>query len=206
MCRDGGLARSVRDSELLARLTATSVSSTHAVADLRNVIVFALGGSRWAAEIRHVREVAALGFVTVVPTAPPGIAGVFNLRGTIVPVLDVLALVGQAPHLPPRQGDGALIVEVDGAIAALRVDNVDEVASCPIGNQGDKVLDGRGREVTLVDPGVLLRRALVAAQAVRALDQADADADMTLDGWNKPTDTLGVNVDPTDFDGDSTLG
>jgi purine-binding chemotaxis protein CheW len=186
------------------------------VGDLRNVIVFALGGGRWAAEIRHVREVVSLGFVSTVPTAPPGIAGVFNLRGTIVPVLDVLALVGRAPHLPPRQGDGALIVEVDGAVAALRVDNVDEVASFHIAPRGDadpmllsteRVVDARGREVILIDPGVLLRRSLVAAQAVRAHDAA-VDADVTLGGYTAPADSVsGLPGDPPDFnvDGDTTL-
>lgn len=175
--------------------------------DLRNVIVFALGGMRWAAEIRHVREVVSLGFVTSVPTAPPGIAGVFNLRGTIVPVLDVLALSGHAPHLPPRQGDGALIVEVDGAVAALRVDNVDEVASFVIVPGGERVVDARGREVLLIDPGVLLRRSLVAAQAVRASDRDAVDAEVTLGGYSVPADSITGMPPATDFDpGDTTLG
>lgn len=173
--------------------------------DLRNVIVFALGGARWAAEIRHVREVVSLGFVSTVPTAPPGIAGIFNLRGTIVPVLDVLALTGHPPHLPPRQGDGALIVEVDGAVAALRVDNVDEVASFVVVPGAEKVVDGRGREMFLIDPGTLLRRSLVAAQAVRALDHGEAD--VTLSGHSIPADsTTGAPAVPPDFDGDTTLG
>ena len=177
---------------------------TGPMGDLRNVIVFALGGDRWATEIRHVREVVSLGFVSTVPTAPPGIAGVFNLRGTIVPVLDVLALTGHPPHLPPRQGDGALIVEVDGAIAALRVDNVDLVASLAVAPGADKVIDGRGREIHVIDPAVLLRRSLVAAQAVRA---DHGDADITLGGDTSPTDSItGLRSVAPDLDGDTTLG
>jgi len=146
-----------------------------------------------------------MGFVSSVPTAPPGIAGVFNLRGTIVPVLDVLALTGHPPHLPPRQGDGALIVEVDGAVAALRVDNVDEVASFAIVPGSEKVIDARGREVMMIDPGVLLRRSLVAAQAVRAHDHAEAD--VTLGGHSIAGDSVaGLPSVPPDFDGDTTLG
>ena len=178
---------------------------TGPMGDLRNVIVFALGGGRWATEIRHVREVVSLGFVSTVPTAPPGIAGVFNLRGTIVPVLDVLALSGQPPHLPPRQGDGALIVEVDGAIAALRVDNVDQVASFAVGAGAETIVDARGREITLIDPSVLLRRSLVAAQAVRA--HVDALTDVTLGGDTPAADSVsGLPAIPPDFDGDTTLG
>jgi hypothetical protein len=172
--------------------------------DLRNVIVFALGGGRYATEIRHVREVVSLGFVSTVPTAPPGIAGVFNLRGTIVPVLDVLALTGHPPHLPPRQGDGALIVEVDGAIAALRVDNVDLVASFAVTPGAETVVDSRGREITMIDPSVLLRRSLVAAQAVRA---DHGDHDITLSGDVSPADSItGLRPVPVDIDGDTTLG
>src|SRR5688572_7803523 len=98
---------------------ARGMLETH-VTDLKNVLVFALGGARWAAELRYVREVITLGFVTTVPTAPPGIAGVFNLRGAITPVLDLGPLLGRPGHAPPRQGDGALLFDVDGVTAALR--------------------------------------------------------------------------------------
>ena len=99
------------------------------VAELRNVIVFAIGAARYAVELRWVREVVTLGFVTAVPTAPPALGGVCNLHGTILPVLDVASLLEQPPGPPPRQGDGALVLEAEGAMCALRVDQVDHVAS-----------------------------------------------------------------------------
>ena len=85
--------------------------------DLKNVIVFTLGGARSATELRWVREVISLGFVTSVPTAPPGIAGAFNLRGHLVPVLDIAALARAGHGASPRQGDSALLVEIDGSLA-----------------------------------------------------------------------------------------
>jgi len=170
------------------------------VRDLKNVIVFALGGARWAAELRHVREVITLGFVTTVPTAPAGIAGVFNRRGTITPVLDLGPLVGKPPHATARQGDGALLIEVDGVTAALRVDNVDEISTLPAAD--GVVRDQRGRPVPLLDAPQLLRRALHAAQAVRG-----DDADLSSDGWRRPADPLAMPpAAPPDFDGDSTIG
>jgi chemotaxis signal transduction protein len=78
------------------------------VAELRNVIIVTIGGGRYAVELRWVREVVSLGFVTSVPTAPPAIGGVCNLHGAILPVLDVGVLLGGAPARPARQGDGAL--------------------------------------------------------------------------------------------------
>lgn len=125
------------------------------VAGACNVIVFSAGGVRLAAELRWVREVATLGFVTDVPTAPAGLAGVCNLHGSIVAVLDVAALRGSSGQAP-RQGDGALVVEHDGVTAALRVDQIDEVATLGRAADGDAVFDRRGQRLPLVDPRVLL--------------------------------------------------
>ena len=125
--------------------------------DLRNVLVFALGGVRLATELRWVREVATLGFVTEVPTAPPGVAGVVNLHGSILPVLDLAVLYQGAAPVAARQGDGALVVEVDGVIAALRVDQVDEVAT--LEGEPEHVVDSRGRSLVLLDPREVLRKA-----------------------------------------------
>ena len=60
--------------------------------ELRNVIVFTVGTARYAVELRWVREVVSLGFVTGVPTAPPALGGVCNLHGTILPVLDIAGM------------------------------------------------------------------------------------------------------------------
>jgi purine-binding chemotaxis protein CheW len=129
------------------------------VPELRNVIVFAIGAARYAIELRWVREVVTLGFVTAVPTAPPVLGGVCNLHGTILPVLDVGALLDQPAGPPPRQGDGALVLEADGMTCGLRVDQVDHVASL-LETGGGAVVDAAGRPLTLLDAHRLLRRAL----------------------------------------------
>jgi chemotaxis signal transduction protein len=99
------------------------------VPELRNVIVCAIGSARYAVELRWIREVVTLGFVTAVPTAPPALGGVCNLHGVILPVLDVNVLLGLPPGPPARQGDGALVLEAEGTVCALRVDQVDHVAT-----------------------------------------------------------------------------
>jgi len=128
------------------------------VPELRNVIVFSIGAVRYAVELRWVREVVSLGFVTVVPTAPPAIGGVCNLHGTILPVLDVAAVLGGASGPPPRQGDGALVLETEGLVCALRVDQVDHVAS--LQETAGSVIDAGGRTLPLLDPARLVRGAL----------------------------------------------
>jgi len=137
------------------------------VAELRNVIVFTIGAVRYALELRWVREVVSLGFVTSVPTAPTALGGVCNLHGAILPVLDVGVLLDDVPGLPARQGDGALVVEAEGLVCALRVDQVDHVAS--LHETAGAVTDATGRPLQLLDPGRLIRRALelVTVQAER---------------------------------------
>jgi chemotaxis signal transduction protein len=128
------------------------------VSELRNVIVFSIGAARYAVELRWVREVVTLGFVTAVPTAPAALGGVCNLHGSILPVLDVATLVDQPAGPPARQGDGALVLEAEGMVCALRVDQVDHVAS--LVESGGAVVDAGGRPLTLLDPVRLIRRAL----------------------------------------------
>jgi len=137
------------------------------VAELRNVIIFTIGAVRYALELRWVREVVSLGFVTSVPTAPSALGGVCNLHGTIVPVLDVGVLLDAVPGAPARQGDGALVLEAAGMVCALRVDQVDHVAS--LHEAAGEVIDATGRPLRLLDPGRLVQRALelVTAEAER---------------------------------------
>lgn len=127
------------------------------VPELRNVIVFTIGGVRYALELRWVREVVSLGFVTGVPTAPAALSGVCNLHGTILPVIDVASLLDQPPGPGARQGDGALVLELEGVVCALKVDQIDHVAS--LVESAGAIVDAQGRPLQLLDPAVLVRRA-----------------------------------------------
>ncbi len=73
-------------------------------------------------------------------------------------MLDVSALLGQPPGPAARQGDGALVVEADGVTCALRVDQVDHVAS--MHEDGGAIVDASGRPLTLLDPIRLVRQAV----------------------------------------------
>jgi purine-binding chemotaxis protein CheW len=148
---------------------------------MKNVIVFALAGSRYAVELRWVREVFPLGAVTPVPTAPAAIAGVVNFRGAIVPLLQLAELLAPAPAPAraagaARSGDGAILLEVESTRFAIRVDNIDEVSTLHDGADG-RLSDSRGRAVPLIDPPALVG----AAMAATAIDAAP-DPGAVLDG------------------------
>jgi len=57
-------------------------------------LLLPVGEDVYAIETASVREVVAAPDLHVLPTAPPSVLGVFNLRGEIVPVFDLAALLG----------------------------------------------------------------------------------------------------------------
>jgi purine-binding chemotaxis protein CheW len=73
-----------------------------------HVLVLPVGADRYALPITAVREVTARPHITPLPTAPPGVVGVCNLRGEIVPLFDTAATQGLG-----SAGDAPFAVVVD---------------------------------------------------------------------------------------------
>jgi chemotaxis signal transduction protein len=71
--------------------------------------------------VDHVREVSDLGEVTPVPGSPPELLGVQNLRGQILPVVDLARLLGIARTAPPSR---LLVAEAQGVQAGFVIDDV----------------------------------------------------------------------------------
>jgi purine-binding chemotaxis protein CheW len=92
------------------------------------VVVFSLGGERYAVETGHVREVRALTDLTPLPGAGDLVAGVTNLRGQILVVFDLRGLFGAARG--DRDAEGARVVVLGSGRAELGIlaDAVHEVA------------------------------------------------------------------------------
>ena len=62
-----------------------------------DAVCFTFGEQRFAIDIDVVRRVARLPHLTPVPGAPRHFAGVANLRGNLVPIVDLALLLGGAP-------------------------------------------------------------------------------------------------------------
>jgi purine-binding chemotaxis protein CheW len=75
----------------------------------------------YAMPIEHVLEVADLGDVTPVPRSRPEVLGVRNLRGRILPVVDLARLLGVPRSAPASR---LLITEVAGQRAGFAIDDV----------------------------------------------------------------------------------
>ncbi|RMH70181.1 MAG: chemotaxis protein CheW [Gemmatimonadetes bacterium] len=106
-------------------------SSTVEQAQQRDVnasryISFLLDNQEFGIPITRVREIKELVPVVRVPNAPPYITGVINLRGTIVPILDLRTRLG-LPQVPSSRDTGIIIVNVENRLCGLVVDRVEDV-------------------------------------------------------------------------------
>lgn len=69
----------------------------------RQYLVFSLRGEAYAIPLLGVKEIIEYGGITAIPTMPPFIRGVINLRGRVVPVLDLAVRFGEiGAQLGPR--------------------------------------------------------------------------------------------------------
>ncbi len=97
-------------------------------------LTFALAGEMFAVGILNVKEIIEYGHLTEIPMMPAFIRGVINLRGSVVPVIDLSARFGSKPTEVSRR-TCIVIVEVDDAEMrhdiGIMVDAVSEVLDIP---------------------------------------------------------------------------
>ena len=93
---------------------------------------FEVGGHTYAIDVAQVREVVRWQSVTPLPNAPALIEGVIDLRGAVVPVVDLGRALGGAPVAPGLRTRIA-VTEVDGLVMGLAVDAAVEVLSVDVG-------------------------------------------------------------------------
>jgi purine-binding chemotaxis protein CheW len=99
-----------------------------AVDESRLLLTLLIAGRLCGIPVPCVRDVLRVEAITPVPLAPPGVAGVLNLRGRIVTAVELRSRLGlpAAEKGAPRM---SIIVEHDGELYSLVVDSVREVIS-----------------------------------------------------------------------------
>jgi purine-binding chemotaxis protein CheW len=90
-------------------------------------VEFRLAGASFALPVAQVREILRLRDVTPVPQPPFPVIGVFNLRGRVVPLLDLRARLA-LPTQPPDADSRIVLVESQERRLGLLVDSVERVA------------------------------------------------------------------------------
>lgn len=94
----------------------------------------AVGAEQYAIPVGSVLEVAPVGELTPVFGAPAGVLGIRNVRGRLVPVLDLAALMGVDPDAGPER---IVVIDHRGTAAALAVGAVVDVGPLPAGAAGE---------------------------------------------------------------------
>ncbi len=94
--------------------------------DLLQLVTFEVGSEEFAIPILSVQEINRMMQITRVPQSPDFVEGVINLRGKIIPVVDLRRRFG----LPASESHGdnrIIVVEIHGRVIGFTVDRVNEV-------------------------------------------------------------------------------
>ena len=135
------------------------------------VVGFRIGNETFGVRIGSVREIVRVTEITSVPNAPDTIEGVINLRGKIIPVMDLRKRFGHGEIVSDKK-NRILVVELENKLVGLIVNAASEVLKIPpseIEAPGSVFADGessyvtgvgklRGRLIILLDISKLLQR------------------------------------------------
>jgi purine-binding chemotaxis protein CheW len=139
-------------------------------------LTFTLEGNVYGVSIRFVTEIIGVQSITKVPNTPDFIKGIINLRGKIIPLIDVRLKFGKE-EIPYTERTCIIVMDTGSVVVGLIVDSVDDVltipdemkADAPDGRLGfeDRYIEGIGK----VDDQVLL---LLDMERFLRADEADA--------------------------------
>lgn len=94
------------------------------------LITCEVAGQLFGLDIMAVREIRAWTPATPLPQVPEFVAGVVNLRGTVLPVIDLAARLGwAATEATPRHA--IIVVQLGGRTMGLIVDSVSDIVTLP---------------------------------------------------------------------------
>ena len=92
---------------------------------IQQIVGFRVGKENFGVPIGIVHEIVRMMEITVVPDAPSYIEGVINLRGKIIPVVDLRKRFAEPAE--PNRRNRILVAELDGHQVGLVVDAANEV-------------------------------------------------------------------------------
>ena len=97
---------------------------------LQQYVTFLVAGETYGVSVMKVQSINEMTEITQVPKAFPYVKGVINLRGAVIPVIDMRKKF----NIPDKEYDSftvILIVEVRGRLIGMIVDSVSDVISIP---------------------------------------------------------------------------
>ncbi|MBP1763186.1 MAG: CheW protein [Firmicutes bacterium] len=97
------------------------------------LVIFRLGNEEYAFDILMVQEIKRMTDITRVPHTPDYIKGVINLRGSVLPVLD-LKIRMNLPETPITEDTRIIIIKMEKVLVGMLVDSVSEVVTLNFSN------------------------------------------------------------------------
>ncbi len=110
--------------------TTSDVKDTSAPTDLLQLVSFTIGEEEFGVDILKVQEINRMVDVTRVPNAPEFVDGVINLRGKVLPIIDLRSRLGM-PRKEHDKNTRIVVVELAGKVIGFVVDSVSEVLRIP---------------------------------------------------------------------------
>ena len=98
--------------------------------DLIQIVSFKLGEEEFGVDILKIQEINRMIELTKVPQAPHFVEGVINLRGNVIPVIDIRKKF-EMPSIERDKDTRIVVCNVDGNIIGMIVDAVSEVLRFP---------------------------------------------------------------------------
>jgi purine-binding chemotaxis protein CheW len=103
----------------------------------REILVFEVAGRRFGLPASDVRELLRAVAIVPLPLAGRVVEGVVNLRGQVVPVLDLRTRLGLPPR-PVAPSDHMIVAQAEGRLVALRVDRALDLVQV----ESDRIVPG----------------------------------------------------------------
>ncbi|HET9248993.1 MAG TPA: chemotaxis protein CheW [Actinomycetota bacterium] len=162
-------------TSVLSGRTATSLEGAHEGGTARHtLVVFGLDDRDFALPIEDIAEVVPMVLITPVPEVPPWVEGVINLRGRVIPIVDLRRRLAMEP-LPHALNTPILIAEQGTRKLGLIVDEIRDVVS--LGDEdleppAEVALDPTGNAEAVSAVGRLGERLIVVLDLMRVTGDA----------------------------------
>jgi len=121
-----------------------------AVEATEHLATFFLSGEEYGIDVRLVQEIIRVGEITQVPRAPDFIKGVINLRGRIIPVIDLKRKLGLGEVSEAARQSRIVVVKVRDRLVGLLVDGASQVLKVPVAS-----IEAAPEEVVEIDANYL---------------------------------------------------
>ena len=120
-----------RGVQSLSFFAAPAQEQRAAAEDTEHLATFVLDKEEYGVDVRQVQEIRRVGEITAVPRAPEFVRGVINLRGRILPVLDLKRKLNLGEVAVDRAAR-IVVVRTQGRMLGLLVDGASQVLKVPV--------------------------------------------------------------------------